>query len=171
MIMKKFHLSLLTLMLLGILGACNPIAYLTQDPFYQDNGESSFGSFPLIKPYKAINADKEFGWYIDLHVDPSMKELYYYNSLRNIEKIAVENGVIMVYTPYIKSVNKEFGEKVMHWFVIVPDQNIETGFDVESDFLNYIQKFDIKQPNWINPSSAFEQFDRTWCLDWIPACK
>jgi hypothetical protein len=63
------------------------------------------------------------------------------------------------------------GEVYLHWFVIIPKEKIETGFEKENDFQIYIQQYGIESPNWLDPTDLFHQFDLTWCLDWIPACQ
>jgi hypothetical protein len=132
---------------------------------------------PLTKPYEILKIDYKkpgwwsLGWSINLHVSPSEKEVYYYQAIHDIRKFAIEDGVIMAYTTYPQEVDLDVGQKVLYWFVIVPDQKIETGFDTEDEFLSYIQTYGIQQPDWIEPDRAYEQFYETGCLDWIPDCK
>ena len=61
-------------------------------------------------------------------MDPFDKDIYYYITLLDVQKIAVEHDVIMVYTQYEKPVDEDQGEKVLYWLAIVPDKNIEVGF-------------------------------------------
>jgi hypothetical protein len=77
----------------------------------------------------------------------------------------------MVYATYPQEVDTDVGQKVLYWFVIVPDKKIETGFEMEAEFLSYIQTYGIEQPQWIEPESTYEQFAETGCLEWIPDCK
>lgn len=131
---------------------------------------------PLMKPYEMLKLNQQLeinrklGWGIQLHVSPSEKELYYYSAIYDIQKFAIENGVIMVYATYPQEVDTDVGQKVLYWFVIVPDKEIETGFDMEAEFLSYIQTYGIELPRWIEPERAYEQFYKTGCLDWIPTC-
>ncbi len=108
---------------------------------------------------------------MNLHVSPSEKEIYYYLAIHDIKKIAVEDEIILVYTNYQQEIDENIGQKNLNWFVIVPAQNIETGFDRESEFLNYIQTYGIQKPDWIEPDVAYKQFVKTRCLGWIPNCK
>ena len=99
---------------------------------------------------------------------------YAYNGgdLLEITKVAVENGVIMVYIPSIRKVDESAGQKVLHWFVMIPNEkNFEIGFANEAEFLDHIQEFDINQPQWIEPDIAYKEFSKTGCFDWIPDCK
>lgn len=141
---------------------------LRDDPFYDEGDFWATLRFPLIKPYYATELDIDFGWDIDLYVDG--KEMYWYSQIQDVEKIAVENGVIMVYTPY-EGYHRENGNIVLYWFAIVPDQSIETGFITEAELIDYIQQFGIDKPVWRDPFDINHEFNSTWCLDWIPDCQ
>lgn len=166
--MKKYLFVLLAFILLG----CHSLKNPTADLFYQDDGGfNNYGRFPLIKPYEAIIVSEEQGWYVDLLIPPSQKAMYYYIGLQDVRKVAVENGVIMAYTPSMTVVDEKAGQKVFYWFVVIPDKKIEAGFDNEDDFLNYIQKYGIEKPSWESPESIFQKYKETGCLNWIPDCK
>lgn len=168
---KHLLFGFMGMLLTFMVFSCTQLGNSQQDSFYQDDGGfNDYGRFPLIKPYDAIIVDNEHGWYIELHIPPSEKEIYYYLGLVDVQKVAVENGVIMIYTPTKTSVDENVGQKVLYWFVIVPDKSIETGFDNENDFLEYVQEYGIKAPVWIDADSAYQQFKRTGCLDWISDC-
>ena len=147
-----------------------------KDSFYSDLGGDAM-RIPLIKPYEMLKLNQQLeinrklGWGIQLHLSPSEKELYYYNAIYDIQKIAIENGIIMVYSIYPQEVDADAGQKVLYWFVIIPDKKIETGFDTEAEFLSYLQSHGIEQPQWLRPDKAYEQFYETGCLNWIPDCK
>lgn len=132
---------------------------------------------PLVKPYEIVKIDREkvgwwtLGWSMNLHVLPSEKEIYYYSAIHDIKKFAVEDEIILIYTNYQPEIDKDVGQKVLNWFVIVPAQNIETGFDKEAEFINYIQTYGIQKPDWIETDVAYKQFVKTRCLEWIPNCK
>jgi len=151
-----------------------------KDPFYSNYGDFGAGYIPLVKPYKAVKLfgktvdGNEHKWVIELIVPPDQKELYYYLYIYDVTKIAIENQVIMAYSPDSKTLtdhDKRVGQKVLYWFVVVPDQNIETGFETEEEFLAYIQTFGIENPSWMDPDIAHQQLLETRCLDWIPDCK
>lgn len=154
-----------------LISSCQVWSNNHDDPFYRWGSEWGYLRFPLIRPYCAIYSNDEFGWQIPLETDPSLREFYYYFSLNDVHKIAVEKGVIMVYTPFKQPVEESIGEKVLYWFVFVPDQKIEKGFDNEPDFLGYIKQFGIGDPAWRAPDDILREYDETGCLDRIPNCK
>jgi hypothetical protein len=144
------------------------------DSFYSIYDEGFFGKirFPLIKPYEVTKATEESGWVFELiteSTDPD-SNIAGYHQLRHIEKVALKNGVIMAYTPYIIPYMAGSRDKLLHWFVIIPDKKIETGFETEEDFLAYVKDYGIDKPDWMDTKSAFDQFRKTGCLDWIPDC-
>ena len=166
---RHHHVILLSIAVL-LLG-CNPSFQMHEDPFYNDVGKSDSLRFPLIKPYYVAYLDQEFSWQMPLLADPPSESTYYYFNLHDIRKISVENGVIMVYTPYVEhNIDQSLGQKVFHWFVIVPSSNMEVGFESEDTFLAYIKQFDINQPNWLDPNEVYKQFFQTGCLEWISDC-
>lgn len=167
-ILNKIYLMIF---LSVILTGCNVITYFQQDPFYREGSEYDSLRFPLIKPYYAIYLNDEYGWDIPLETDPASRDFYYYLTLHDVRKIAIEQGVIMIYTPFEEHVAESVGQKVLYWFVFVPGQQIEMGFDNEADFLTYTQQFGIGEPSWREPIDILQEYDQTWCLDWIPACK
>ncbi len=176
--MKRYKLIaiIIALLLLCIFTNWARYSRVNKDPFYNDPGWDAM-RIPLIKPYEMLKLDQKLeinqklGWSITLHVSPSEKEVYYYLDIHDINKIAIKNGVIMAYTNYTQEVDTNAGEKVLYWFVIIPNKKIETGFDAEAEFLNYVQTYGIQQPPWVEPDAAYKQFDETGCLEWIPGCK
>jgi len=171
--MKRFKsIIFLIALLLCIFFSWKEYNKLIRDPFYSDSGWD-VRRFPLLKPYEMINNDHGIlGWSVTLYVDPSEKEIYYYINIHDITKFAIENNIIMVYTQYPEQVDEDVGEKILSWFVIIPDQKIETGFDTEIDFLEYIQAYGMEdQPVWLEPNKVYEQFDQTGYLIWIPSCE
>ncbi|MBI1793416.1 MAG: hypothetical protein HYR70_04410 [Chloroflexi bacterium] len=154
-----------------ILVSCSLSFGPQKDPFYTDVGTLDSARFPLIKPYYVIYIDKEYSWQMPLLANPPSKDIYYYYNLHDIRKIAVENGIIMIYTPFTEDVDQSIGQKVLHWFIIIPDKNVETGLDTEQAFLDYIKQLGVQQPPWVEPSEIYQQFFKTGCLDWIPDCK
>lgn len=154
------------------------LSWMESVPFYKNSGDIDSMRIPLIEPYKAVklngSSGEKNGWSIDLIIPPEEKEIYYYTYLYDVTKVAVENNVIMAYSPDSISLtddDKRVGQKVLYWFVIVPDQKIETGFETEEEFLTYIHTLGIESPSWIETNEAYRQFVKTRCLDWIPDCK
>ncbi len=135
------------------------------DPFYNDTGEGKFLVVPLIKPYRVVTDEGAgIGWQMDF------QEKYRASvGILSIEKIAVEKGVIMIFAPTTPEIS--LSNSSWDWIVIIPDQKIEEGFEYEKDFLNYIRRYGIEKPNWIDPLEAFKQFESTGCLEWIPDCE
>lgn len=172
---RKSGLIILAIVLLSMLLCFAEIGLSTirsigRDSFYNDSGGWYYPRFPLIKPYYVDYLNDEYGWTMPLLADPPSKSTYDYLNIHKIQKIAVESGVIMVYAPYIENVDQSQGQKILHWFVIIPSQNIEEGFENETSFLNYISSFGIQQPQWHTPDEIVQQYS-TGCLDWIPNCK
>src|SRR5690606_37437204 len=102
-------------------------------PFYEDIGWVDANYLPLIEPYRAIKLlGEEYtnDWKISLYVPPEEKELDYYLSIQNIQKISVQKNIIMIYSPDSLNVNTtgNFDIPEYYWFVIIPNQNIEIGF-------------------------------------------
>jgi len=167
--MKKISFACVYIGLFALLAACNIFRLPSSDPFYSSSGDWDSIRFPLIKPYEVVNIG--YGWSIQLHISPLAKEINWYISLNDVEKISVKNSVIMIYTPYKKDVIEEMGEKVLNWFVIIPDKEIETGFDNEDDFLRYIQEYGVNEVAWESPDTLYQRFLHTGCLEWIPGCQ
>ncbi|MBK9780905.1 MAG: hypothetical protein IPP55_12780 [Anaerolineales bacterium] len=173
--MKKdlLQLAVFFLCLSAFISHCNVIEYVNEDPFYTDGGGIfNLPRFPLIKPYEAINYfdfDKNPNWVIDFHLPPEQRDISDY-SIPFVERIAIENGVIMVHSPLVEKRLKP-GEVDLHWFIIIPNKKIETGFEYENEFLAYLETYGVQEPDWQDVFDIFHKFGWTWCLDWIPACQ
>lgn len=143
------------------------------DPFYNDIGTWDSSQLPLLKPYYLIYITDEFGW--QMPISGNFPEPYYdfnLGDLTNIERVSVENGVIMAYSSEDRKFNDELAQVVFNWFVIIPSKsNSEMAFSSEVDFLNYITQFNITNPTWVEPHFAYKVFSRTGCYDWIPDCE
>jgi hypothetical protein len=139
------------------------------DAFFQSTGGFDYLRLPLIKPYVAIKGDDNLGWCIDLINSPS-KDATNYISIERIEKISVQNEIILVYTSYKDEGAISLGQELLYWFVLIPDEGIEKGFTTEESFLEFIKSYDINTPNWTDPSIEFQKFEKTGCLAWFPNC-
>ena len=109
-------------------------------------------------------------WGVSIPWSPSSPSFFYNSGVPYVQKIAVENGVIMVYTAYEPTVSENLRDDIFHWFVFVPALEIQTGFYNESDFLVYILAYNIGEVNWESPDTIFQRFRNTGCLEWIPGC-
>ncbi len=175
--MRNSRWILLLIVCFVYLGGCRAWGlqrFKSEDPFYAhyDDGADA-DRFPLIKPYDAIKVSEKNGWIVSLKILSTNPDsnIFGYHQLVDVKKVAIKNDVIMAYTPYIDPYAEGNGEMVLHWFVIVPDQKIETGFENEKDFLVYIKGYNITEPLWLGTDFLFDQFYETGCLDWIPDCK
>lgn len=170
--MKKITLLFIVFSMCLPLLSCNSRT-TSDDPFYNYSGEYSHYRFPLIKPYYADQLDGNSPWILTLFRlwAPPPHDDYSYWNVYSLQQLAVQNGVIMAYSPYIdEQANESLQEYYYHWFVIIPDKNLEMGFDNEEAFLDYIQELGITEPEWRKPEDVFKQFEQTGCLSWIPGC-
>lgn len=179
--MKRTHLSATIFICVCCLMSCTQLVHHS-DPFYNYGyGDPDFPGthFPLIKPYEVERWDTHSPWRVDLMPDsphvyiPSSNQYYPYTYIEELEKFAVNNGVIMAYSAYVdKQADPYIQNNFYHWFVIVPNKKGgASGFHTEDEFNQYIQTLDIQNPDWQTPDAAYKKFVQTGCLDWIPDCK
>jgi len=169
--MKYAPFLVLVVLLIALLSCRNssPKKVRHSDPFYNDTGEGKFLVVPLIKPYRVVTDEGAgIGWQMDLYENYPT-----HTFVAGIEKIAVTDDVIMVFSPTNPSVDSSRPDIYpgWYWIVIIPNQKVEVGFDNEEEFLDYIRAYGIEEPNWVDPMEAFKQFERTGCLEWIPDCE
>lgn len=171
--------SLYIVYIVGIIGfACRGLIMSDSAPFYKKIGDSDARFLPLVDPYKAVKPFGEsgdvYGWYIDVISNERERKMSIYTQISRVEKVAVDNGIIMAYSSEIVDLSEQekgAGLKALHWFVIIPSQQIETGFESEKEFLIYVHALGIKNPIWLGTDEAFQKFKNTGCLDWISDCK
>jgi len=172
--MKKPAFYLFLLISLSVVMSCRPPVQHA-DPFYNYD-DFTMNRIPLINPIEAnrLNSDSPWGIFVvySLGVSiPKSQEVYLYN-IEELEKFAVEKGVILAYSSYVnKEAHAYIQDNYYHWFVIIPDEEIAEGFQTEDAFLEYIQTLGIEDPDWQMPDEAFQQFRKTGCLAWIPDCQ
>lgn len=148
------------------------------DPFYNINhNDYPLLHLPLIKPIEAKRQDGRTPWRVFLPYGlwvsvPDRQDNFFYSyDIEELEKIAVSNGVIMAYSAYVdKEADAYIQDDYYHWFVLIPDKKIAEGFHTEDEFLQYIQTLGISNPDWQMPDEAYDTFEQTGCLDWIPDC-
>jgi hypothetical protein len=163
-------MSFCILLFVLIITGCSNSTKKHTDPFYDNPGTYDSLRLPLINPYYLVQIDKQHGWQMPLKGNLP-QEQYYYNlgDLLDIQQIAVESDVIMVYTPYLRKLDTN--QANLNWFVVIPkNKNFEIGFSNENDFLIYIKNLGIDLPKWIVPDIAYKEFLDTNCLNWIPDC-
>lgn len=150
--------------------------YGATDPFYR-HGDDIFDvdlNFPILKPYYASAYPKdspshhdfsEYIWVIDLQGGKNNK---LYDSiqiqLRNVLKIAVENGNVLVYAP-------DLSPEMMNWYVLNTKDGSELGFKKQSEFDDYIKQHGLESPIWLDIDDLHTEFNVTGCLDWFPNCR
>jgi hypothetical protein len=158
-------LLIVSLLLMWSLNACS-----TKKSFYELGSGWDYLRFPLLEPYYAIKIDDELGWQISLHAEPSQRNFRHFLNIRNVQKIAVEKGMVLVYSPYSKAIDLLDGQKKeLHYFILLPNQN-ELGFETEEELSLILQQYGINQPQWQEPFSILTEFDQSGCLKWIPTC-
>ncbi len=181
--MKRIVFSLITILSICYVTSCVPPTQNTDlsvqhvDPFYNINDDDyPLLHLPLINPIEAKRQDGRTPWrifvYYGLGVSiPDSQKIYVYN-IEELEKFAVENGVIMAYSAYVnKEADVYIQDNYYHWFVIIPEKEIAKGFQAEDEFREYVETLGIQDPDWQMPDEAYEQFEKTGCLAWIPDCK
>lgn len=138
--------------------------------FYSDIGDPKRDSFriPLIKPYELTGTSYPGSWGIKLYyhdTKPYTDPMHSFLGINSVAKFTVENGVIVAMT------DKKLGNERLQWFVIIPDKQVEVGFNNEAEFKKYIQTYNITEPSWFTTKEAYKQLKDTGCLPWIPGCK
>jgi len=177
--MKKIAYYVLMILAAIYLSGCVSRVH-HDDEFYNNDGDYPYIQFPLIKPYYVYRMNSESPWILNLkgHLWIDIGNYAYNYDIEDVRKLAVKDRVIMAYSPYVdekpfdnEQVNQSIREHYYHWFAVIPDKNVEVGFESESEFLSYIQKLGIQQPDWREPVDIFNDFEQTGCLSWIPDCK
>jgi hypothetical protein len=143
------------------------------DPFYGKGSGWDYVRFPLLKPYYAMSlANDELIWVIPLERELPLRKESFLIQISDVRKIAVADNAVMAYSPdSTKIASDNVEEKIFHWFILIPDESLEMGFENEDDFLNYIRQNNMSEPQWLAPIEILQKFDKTGCLDWIPECQ
>jgi hypothetical protein len=150
------------------------------DPFYRQ-GDDPFDvdlNFPIIKPYYASalpkgfplhNDSSEYIWRIDLQGrnNSELHEEY----IDNILKMAVENGIILLYAPNQTAYDAEENQVVYDWFIIKPMSLEELGFENQAKLDEYLKNDHLNEPKWQDPNYLHDEFNMTGCLSWYPSCR
>jgi len=141
-----------------------------RDAFYVGarHASGTASRLPLLDPYVALLRDdsKNKEWRLTLKQNHRTREdpLKNYLYIIKIKQLSVEKGMLMVNSTYFSQ------DMSLAWFVLIPSQKIETGFEREEEFRQYIARYGIQNPRWIAPQAAYKQFKETSCLYWIPDC-
>jgi hypothetical protein len=169
--------------LLCILG-CETSTQITATPIQHTNSfynvkhnDYPLLHLPLIDPIEAEREDGRTPWRVLLYNGPNIKvpgskdNFIYGYAIEDLEKFAVKDGIIMAYSTYVDmDADPYIRDNYFHWFVVIPKERISEGFKTEDEFNNYIQSLGIIDPQWQKPDEAYELFERTNCLKWIPDC-
>jgi hypothetical protein len=175
--MKKIAFYLILFLSISYLTSCaSPVQHA--DPFYNVNYDDyPLRHLPLIKPTEAKYRASSSQWriFIDygifVAVPTRQDNFFYVYDVEELEKFAVENGVIMAYSAYVDTeADAYIQDNYYHWFVLIPDQEIAAGFHTEAEFREHIQTLGIQEIDWQTPDEAYEQFTKTGCLAWFPDC-
>ena len=174
--MKKNSKILIFLLTLCFLVSCMPQNKHT-DSFYDINDGLTPKRIPLIKPIDMNISFSSDTWDLDLKPSmwrdyPDSQGLYYlYGYVHDVDKFTVINGIIMAYSMFVDTdADAYIQDNFYHWFVLIPEKEITTGFHTEDEFTKYIQSLGADEPEWQTPDNAYKQFKKTGCLEWIPDC-
>lgn len=131
------------------------------EEFYSDRG--GFGTYnriPLVKPYQAEEVHPN-DWRIVLHTTQLLTV-----SIHNVVKINLIDSIIIIYAKgddlYFN--NNKYREG---WFVIKANKSIEKGFNIKSEYLDYLESESIeKEPALYNLNLIFDFFYKKKKIDW-----
>jgi hypothetical protein len=142
-----------------------------RDPFYSHGSGIDYLRFPLIKPYYAMTlTHEEPNWNIQLEFKPPLAKESHEFAIIGIQKIAVSKEKIFVYSSTgTRKDPLDLQEKDFHYFILIPNENIEMGFETREEFLEYIEN-DKSTLQWLDPLTILQKFEKTGCLEWIPGC-
>jgi hypothetical protein len=181
--MKKAFAHLMIFLSISFLTGCIPLVHHA-NPFYDLNTDDfPLIHLPLIEPIEATQIRSSSPWdlgpFYGLHIEiPKSREeeiqkIYSYNGVEDLEKFAVQDGVIMAYSANVdQEADAYIRNDFFHWFVIVPSKKITKGFHTEDEFRQYIQTIGIQDPVWWKPKDAYHKYSLNGgCIDWIPDCK
>jgi hypothetical protein len=175
--MKRIAFYLIFILSTSYVTSCSrPIQHA--DPFYNVNHDDyPLIHLPLINPVEAKREVGESPWRVFLpfgmfvSIPDEQDNVFYPYDIEELEKFAVENGIIMAYSEYVDTeADAYIRDNYYHWFVLIPNQEIADGFHTEAEFLEYIQTLGIQDPDWQTPDEAYKQYKRTGCLAWFPDC-
>jgi len=128
------------------------------EKFYTDKGEWDTARIPLLKPYEAINVNKEDGWCMNLFaIDGD-------TGFDNIKRITVVNGIIITYSE--NSILDGVDVK-QSWHVIIPGKKLEKGFNYYAGYLKYLSALGLKEePHLHDINLVAKYFEENDSIDW-----
>jgi hypothetical protein len=147
---KAFFRITIFLILMATLFGCS-----SQDPFYNKGSGWDYLRFPLLKPYYAISTTQgEEKWVIPLENELPLKKDSFLLEIKDVRKISVSEKAIMVFTPdKTKIASSNIKERIFHYFILIPDDHLEMGFENEEGFLDYLNMNNLNKPEWLEPLS------------------
>lgn len=140
--------------------------------FYSKGSGWDYLRFPILEPYYAIKVSDDLGWSVPLFLPQEMQNFWYSIEIHQIDKMAVQNGIILLKSNYLKPIVIIPGEqeRELHWFIVIPGK-MEFGYETEQEFVDNYTELGIQNPNWTEPDLLLKQFDQYSCLDWYPNCE
>ena len=129
-----------------------------KDIFYERSGGWDYARIPLKKPYELMKLKNRPGWDMNLHA------MTLQSSISNVTGVNIIEGLIVLHSSgntFLRGV-----EVPQAWFVIIPEKEIEKGFDKKEEFTSYLTSMSINRPEFHNPDSVYQSFIKKWPIDW-----
>ena len=157
--MKIRHLILLSLLFfVSLFQTSCKNKHPNVDKFYTEKGDGDMGRLPLLKPYEAELAVKDYGWCI------SLKGQYAGIGICNVKKVTVLDSVILLSTGYSILDGQYVKES---WHIIKPKQDFEKGFATHQLYFDYLKKHGMaREPRLHDIDSIASYFDDNDYVDW-----
>jgi hypothetical protein len=128
------------------------------DIFYERSGGWDYARIPLKKPYELMKLKNGNTWDINLHA------MTLQSSISNVMGVNVIDGIIVIHST--KKTILRGSEVSEAWFVIIPEKEIEKGFDNQNDFTAYASSVGIKEIKFYSPDIVYQSFMKKWPIDW-----
>ncbi len=149
------------LLVLLFTSSCN----IFVDSFYKTSHEWDIDVLPLIKPYRLITPiPGSSHWTLNLTRDMYIEGGYIYQL--NVCKVNIENRII-----YGHCMPEDCFPN--YYFVLIPDEDIEKGFILESEWAEYLKGRKVNSSKLHNVLTVYDQFNHSNCrsLPWYEQIK
>ena len=132
---------------------------IKKDSFYTDYGGFGHKRIPLVKPYEAVKVSED-EWRVELQTT-QLLEL----SIHNVRALNVINDTIIIYAEggEVSIKDTKYNEA---WFVILPTEEIEKGFNKKEDFIAYLAKATVKDIKLYDTDKVYATFYNNKKIDW-----